>query len=235
MRWDVVPGSPRLTVSSPSALFPSGPATVQELRESPRTPGRYLVLLSTGGRCVVGVEALAECGATRVGAALSAEQVERLRLAGALSALVDRTLNMLARSRRTRRELELRLRRVEPDATLIAAALDRVATLGLLDDDEVARAEAAARLRRGEAPGRIRQLLRRKGIGARGTEQAIAEAVADDAFDELTACRGHAEKRWRSLERLDPAVAQRRLVAFLQRRGFGSGVIRTVLGELRHR
>ncbi|MEI6739885.1 MAG: regulatory protein RecX [Gemmatimonadaceae bacterium] len=222
-------------MSSPSALFPSGPATVQELRESPRTPGRYLVVLSTGGRCVVGVEALAECGATRIGAAVDAAQVEMLRRAGAISALVDRILNMLARSRRTRRELELRLRRLEPDMALITVALDRVAALGLVADEEVARAEASARLRRGEAPGRVRQVLRRKGIGARGAEQAIAEAVADDAFDELATCRTQAEKRWRSLERLEPAVAQRRLVAFLQRRGFASGVIRTVLGELRRR
>jgi regulatory protein len=81
----------------------------------------------------------------------------------------------------------------------------------------------------------VRQVLRRKGIGGRGADQAIAEAVADDAFDELTTCRTQAEKRWRSLEKLEPAVAQRRLVAFLQRRGFASGVIRTVLGELRRR
>ena len=232
MRWEVVPGSPPFIVSSPSALFPSGPVTVRELRESPRMPGRYLVVLSDGQKCVVGIEALSEAGATRVGASVDGVQLERLLRASAVTALVDRALNSMARGRRTRRELEMRLRRVEPDARLVGEALDRLEASGVLSDTEVARAEASARLRRGEAPARVNQILRRKGVEARGAAEAIAEAVETDGFDEVAACRAQAEKRWRALSKLEPAVARRRLVAFLQRRGFGGGVIRTVLDEL---
>ena len=239
-----MPGSPRLIVSSPSALFPSEPGgetaflplvepvTVRELRESPRRLGRYLVVLSTGQTCVVGVETLADTGATRVGAVLDPVRLERFLYAAVVTGLVDRALNALARGRKTRRELEIRLRRVEPDARVVAAALDRLEASGVLSDVDVARADAAARLRRGEAPARIRQTLRRKGVDGRGADRAIADAIEQDGFDELVACRTQAAKRWRSLVALERAVARRRLVGYLQRRGFSGSVVRTVLAEL---
>ena len=232
MRWEVVPGSPRLIVSSPSALFPSGPVSVKELRESPRSPGRYLLVLSDGRELVVGIEALADNGATRVGVVLSDVQVDRLAHAGAVTAMVDKALNSLAHGRRTRRELQQRLRRHQPDARIVDEALDRLEAAGILSDTDVARSEASSRLRRGEGPGRVRQTLRRKGIDARGSDQAVAEAVEADGLDEVVACRQQAEKRMRSLQTLEPAVARRRLVAFLQRRGYSGTVIRRVLDEM---
>lgn len=194
-------------------------------------------MLSNGQQCVVGVQALADAGATRVGAVLAPEQLARLVHAGAVSKLVDRALGFLARGRRSRRELELRLGRKPregepPPRAMIAEALDRLEANGILSDESVARAEAASRLRRGEAPGRVRQTLRRKGIGGSATDAAIADAVESDGFDELEACRAQAAKRWRSLEKLEPMVARRRLMAFLQRRGFGGHAIRVVVDAL---
>lgn len=206
---------------------------VRELRESPRSPGRYVVVLSTGQECVVGIDALADAGATRVGVVVPEERLAQLLRAAAVTALTDRALNSMARGRRTRRELELRLRRHEPDPQLIAAALDRLEASGLLSDAEVAKAEAESRLRRGEAPGRVRQTLRRKGIDARGTEEAISHAVEADGFDEVEACRRQAERRQRALASLEPAVAHRRLMAFLLRRGFSGGVVRRVLESMK--
>lgn len=189
-------------------------------------------MLTTGQKCVVGAEALLEAGATRVGAELDALKLERFLHASAVTALVDRALASMAQARRTRRELELRLRRVQPDARLVAEALDRLEASGALCDEEVANTEAASQLRRGRAPARIRQNLRRKGIDARGADRAIAAAVEQDGFDELTVCREQAAKRWRSLASLDRAVARRRLSGFLQRRGFSGHIVRVVLAEL---
>lgn len=152
--------------------------------------------------------------------------------AAAVTALVDRALASMAQGRRTRRELELRLRRVQPEARLVSEALDRLEASGALSNEEVANAEAAAQLRRGRAPARIRQNLRRKGIDARGADRAIAAAVEQDGFDELAVCRAQAAKRWRSLVLLEPAVARRRLIGFLQRKGFSGHIVRVVLAEL---
>ena len=241
MRREVVPGSPRLVVSSPSALFPSGnepdrenivaTQTVTALRESPRTPGRYVVTLGDGRSFVVGVSALADTGATRVGATLEESAIARLVREAAVSDLVARAVGMLARGRRTRRELELRLRRREPDIALVSAALEKLEASGLISDQDVARAEASSRLRRGEAPIRVKQALRIKGITGRDATQAVAEAAADDAFDEVAACRAAVAKRVRSLSTLEPPVARRRLIAFLQRRGFGGSVLLTAVDE----
>ncbi len=209
--------------------------TVTALRESPRAPGRYAVTISDGRSFIVGVAALADSGATRVGATLGPDALALLVREAAISDLVALALGMLARGRRTRRELELRLRRKQPDLTLIDVALDRLAHSGVLSDEEVARAEAASRLRRGQAPTRVRQTLRSKGITGRDADAAVADAIADDGFDELTACRAAAEKRARSLAALEPVVARRRLIGFLQRRGFGGAAIRTILDEQRRK
>lgn len=221
--------------SLPDTEAPSGdeaPITVKELRESPRTPGRYRIVLSNGAEYVVGLNALSDIGATRPGAQLSPSDVQRMQRSATVTVLVDRALRSLARGRRTRRELDLRLRRTEPDQSLVNEALDRLEQSGAIADDEAARAEASSRLRRGEAPGRVRQTLRRKGITAAQTNIAIAQAIEADGFDELEACRVQGLKRWRSLASLEAVVARRRLIGYLQRRGFSSQHVRTVVAEL---
>lgn len=232
-----------VSVGEPS---PGDGLRIQELRESPRRPGRYLLQLSDGRTLVLGVGVLADCGATRVGQVLSEAVVERLAHESAVTAMADRALDMLARGRRTRRELERRLSRppmrrgkpapVPEDSVARAAqvteALNRLEASGLLSDAEVAEAEAAARLRRGEAPARVSQMLRRKGVAGGVVQAAVQEAMAEDSFDERAACRALAEKRARSLRALAPEVATRRLLGFLQRRGYSGAVARDVTREV---
>ena len=238
MQCEVVPGSPRLIVSSPSALFVpppepgSGPGTVKNVLESSRRPGRFVLTLADGRTFTVAIGALSETGATRAGVELDTDAVAYLVRESAITDLSDRAINALARGRKTRRELEVRLRRVQPDVSLIGEALDRLTAIGVLSDEEVAHAEAAARLRRGEAPAKVRQVLRRKGVEGRMVNEAVSAAVSEDGFDELASCRALAEKRVRALGAKEPAVLRRRLVAFLQRRGFGGSVIGQVLRDV---
>ncbi|HYW33048.1 MAG TPA: regulatory protein RecX [Gemmatimonas sp.] len=205
--------------------------TVKEVRESPRRPGRYTLVLSDGRTLTLGIAALSDSGATRAGVVLEPSLLGGLVRESAITELTDRALGVLARGRRTRRELEQRLRRREPDLVMVNAALDRLEASGALSDSDVAHAEAAARLRRGEAPSRVRQTLRMKGIGDRDAAHAVSNAVEQENFDELSACRAVAEKRMRALGKLEPTVARRRLTAFLARRGFGGSVLHAVLTE----
>ena len=89
-----------------------------------------------------------------------------------------------------------------------------------------------SRLRRGEAPAKVRQVLRRKGVERRRVNEAVSAAISEDGFDELASCRALAEKRVRALGAEEPVVLRRRLVAFLQRRGFGGSVIGQVLRQV---
>lgn len=238
MRCEVVPGSPRLIVSSPSAFFVpppeagNGPGTVKNVLESSRRPGRFVVSLADGRAFTVAIGALSETGATRAGVELDADAVAYLGRESTITDLSDRAVSALARGRKTRRELEIRLRRLQPDVALIAEALDRLTAIGVLSDEDVAHAEAAARLRRGEAPAKVRQVLRQKGVEGRVVTEAVSAAITEDGFDEFASCRAVAEKRVRTLGAKEPAVLRRRLVAFLQRRGFGGSVIGQVLRDV---
>ena len=242
-----MPGSPRLIVSSPSALSfgkddseqgnGDSPVAiggvVKSLRESPRRVGRYEVTLDDGRQYLVGVDVLASLGATKTGVSLDASAVGALARASRVTEVVDRAVATIARGRRTRRELEGRMRRRESDTTIIADALDRLEASGVLCDTDVALAEAAARLRRGEAPTRVRQTLRQKGIASQDANDAVSTAIEENGFDEVASCRALAQKRSRSVATLAPAVARRRLIGFLQRRGFSGSVIRIVLDEIK--
>jgi len=206
--------------------------SVKELRESPRRPGRYLLSLSDGEQLLVGVAVLADTGATRPGVVLTPTALERLRHEHVVTELADRALDALARGRRTRRELEIRLRRREATPSQIREALDRLEQSGLLSDEGVAQAEAASRLRRGEAPARVKQQLRRKGVAGALVSEAVAEAMREDGFDEEAACRAVAEKRARTLKSDDPVAAQRKLLGFLMRRGYSGSVARRVARDV---
>lgn len=206
--------------------------SIKDLRESPRRPGRYLLSLDNGQQFVVGIGVLADTGATRVGAVLSSDLLARLRHEHVVTELADRALDMLARGRRTRRELELRLRKREATPVQIREALDRLEQAALLSDEAVASAEAASRLRRGEAPARVKQQLRRKGVSGAIVADAVADAMRDDGFDEAAACRAVAEKKLRTLRAVEPAAAHRKLLGFLLRRGYGTGIARRVAREL---
>ncbi len=205
---------------------------MKNVLESSRRPGRFVVTLTDARMFTVGIGALSETGATRAGVDLDADAVAYLAQESQITDLCDRAVNALARGRKTRRELEIRLRRLQPDVALIAEALDRLTASGVLSDTETAHAEAATRLRRGDAPAKVRHVLRRKGVEGRIVNDALNAAISEDGFDELAACRTLAEKRVRALGAKAPEVLRRRLVAFLQRRGFGGSVIGAVLRDV---
>lgn len=119
---------------------------------------------------------------------------------------------------------------VESDAAeaLIAAFLDR----GYLDDARLAEQLVHTESeRRGAGRSLIAQTLRSRGIPTGVVEQALADYTGDDAARALDVARSRA----RSLARLDPEVALRRLLGQLARRGYGGSVAleaaRTALAE----
>lgn len=164
----------------------------------------------------------------REGAELDEVAVRQIEASSQFVACFDRGLGMLARARRTEREMLQRLRLREPDSDLVQRAVERLKALGLLNDAEVARAEAASRFRRGEGAGRIRQSLMQKGVERSVIDAAVREVTEEEAVDEEALCRAAAEKRLGALRSLAPEVQRRRLLAFLVRRGFPGHLARDV-------
>lgn len=211
------------------------PVVVTKLLESHRRPGRYVVSLSDNRVFTVNAPLLSTLGLTRSGAALLPGQLARLESESVVIDLMDRALDAMARSRRSRRELELRLRKREPRQELVREALDRLVASGLLSDHEVARAEASARLRRGEAVAQVRRRLMAKGIDTGVISEALSSALEDakaEGYDEISACRDLAVRRIKALGSLPAEVAARRLTAFLARRGFAASLVREAVSEV---
>ncbi|MEK6742516.1 MAG: regulatory protein RecX [Nitrospirota bacterium] len=133
---------------------------------------------------------------------------------------------------RSRKELEDKLQDREFPDPIITAVLEHVTRLGYLDDAKFAAQWAAARVRsRGFGRRRLEQELRIKGIG-RDIIKDTLTTLFEEAPEAETA-RKEAEKKLKTLTRFEPEVRRRRLAGFLERKGFSSEIIRTILRTVR--
>nr|WP_236779115.1 regulatory protein RecX [Agromyces seonyuensis] len=102
--------------------------------------------------------------------------------------------------------------------------IERYRRLGYLDDRRTA--EQLVRIqheRRGRGSAFVRQELARRGIA----DDIAAEALAElDEEAEIEVASRIAERRAGQLRGLDRQTAERRLSAFLQRRGYSGSVVR---------
>jgi SOS response regulatory protein OraA/RecX len=144
----------------------------------------------------------------------------------------DKAAALLALRPHFRRELELKLGRSGYEREEIAAALDKLTNLRLLDDAAQARTfvETVAR-RKGWGRMRVAQELARRGAPEAAAEAALA-GLSSDA--DLEAAR-EAARRWRAKSGGGRAASQPgrdALARHLSRRGFASSAIFKVLKEM---
>jgi regulatory protein len=132
---------------------------------------------------------------------------------------------LLSYKARTTDELRKRLVRKGFAPDIIVSTIERLAELKMLDDAGFARQFAEDRVSIGhKGKWRVRQELVKRGV-----PREHIEAALDAAPDETAAAREVARKYANRNLRLDPAVRNRRLYAFLARRGFSPDVIRAVI------
>jgi len=142
-------------------------------------------------------------------------------------------LRLLTARARSRQELaEALLRRNVPDEAA-DRVLDRLASVGLIDDHAFAVDFVRSKqVERGLASRELARQLRAKGIA----DETVAEVLADtDEAAERATARRLVERRLRSMGGLPPEVQTRRLAAMLARKGYSPGltfqVVRQVVGE----
>lgn len=141
----------------------------------------------------------------------------------------DERIDRLIVSRLRRSSLSI----AEVRATLAEHGLDdheveewveRYQRLGYLDDRRLAEQLVHSHgVRRGRGSGALLHELGRRGIDGELARSALEALDPDVELEHATAI---AERRARQLAGLDPAVAHRRLTAFLLRRGYGSEIVR---------
>jgi regulatory protein len=163
------------------------------------------------------------------GYALTATEIDELVVLDESARAVDAALQFLSYRPRSEYEVRQRLRRKGyPDAA-IEHAVQRLLEWGYLNDRQFADFWLANRLEhspRGERA--LMQELRRKGIDV----ETARDALGEQEVDEQAAALELARKRLPSLRNLDRPTRDRRLMGFLQRRGYGWEVIGPVLKEL---
>ncbi len=136
-------------------------------------------------------------------------------------------LKLLTMSPKSRSQLAdaLTAKGIPDDAAKVV--LDRYTEVGLIDDVAFAQAWVSTRQAgRGLATRALAQELRRRGIDK---DIAAAALATLDPNAEAVAARVLVERKLRSMHGLEPAVATRRLLGMLARKGYSSDVaLRTV-------
>lgn len=130
----------------------------------------------------------------------------------------DRALRLLGVRARSREELRRRLRQAGFEEGEIAPALEDLEGVGLIDDERFAREVATMEMGRRQV-GRRAALasLRRRGIAPDLAEQVVdEEAPPDEEHRAMEVAR----TRLARMNGLGSDVVYRRLVSFLQRRGY---------------
>ena len=145
----------------------------------------------------------------------------------------DRALRLLGVRARSREELRRRLRQVGFEDEEIAPALEDLEAVGLIDDEGFAREVATLEMGKRQM-GRRAALasLRRRGIAPDLAEQVVDEEAPPDEDDRALEV---ARRRLARMNGLGDDIVYRRLVSFLQRRGYDAhtsyGAARIALSE----
>jgi SOS response regulatory protein OraA/RecX len=139
------------------------------------------------------------------------------------------SMSALTRRGMSRRELERVLLSRDLDPDTVAAEVDRLQGVGLVDDRALAH-DLVSRLR-------DRKGLGRSAVAAELSRRLLPNEVITEALDtiesddELDTARELAVKRASQLRSLDRVTAERRLSGFLQRRGYSGDILRTAVTE----
>jgi regulatory protein len=163
----------------------------------------------------------------REGAALSWEELDRVRVAGERPLAMTRALNLLGYRARSEGELRERLGRYGYAPETIEAVIGRLGELAYLDDEEFARQRAQEKARK-YGPRRVSADLVKSGVGRELASRAVAEEF--EGRSELEDARSAASRRYNG----EGSEAEaRRVYGFLARRGYSAGVCAEVAKEHR--
>ena len=132
---------------------------------------------------------------------------------------------MLARREHARGELSVKLAVGGAGADAIQRVLDALEARGLLSEERFTEQFVGSRRNRGQGPRRIREELRRRGIGDAAAREAVGQD--DEHWSEQAS-----QARIRRFGDETPADYREwaRQARFLERRGFTTEQIRSALG-----
>ena len=196
---------------------------IKEVKRSERKKGRFLVKLEDGDILRVTEEELLRFG-LRAGMELDAEALEAVRTSARTSSAKAAAANMIGTRALSKRELTRRLVKKGNDESDAQAAADWLEDIGAVDDAGYAAALVRHYGGKGYGPARVREELRRRGVGRELWDEALEEMPeAAEILDGLIQkkCRG---------DLADPREKKRVSDALL-RRGFAWSDVKAAMGR----
>lgn len=214
-----------------SPVVGNGPHDVTGLTRDTRVPG-YLVVEVDGARFT----SLPESQIARLGVAVG-QRFEGQRLADLQSvaeteAAYRVALRLLEVRPRAVNELLRRLRDRGHPPPAADGAVGRLQSEGLLDDDQFARHFARVRAPKGHGARRLITDLMARGVDKRVAESAVYDTLESEEVDPQAQVRALTEKRIRQMRDLPLEKQRRRVLAYLNRRGFSGYDVTAVVDEL---
>lgn len=206
-------------------------AVLTGLAPDPRRPGYRQLEVDRGRFASLPEASLAGLDLT-LGAELPPDCVERLRTLADIEAACRAAERALARRPYARGDLQRRLMQKQHPPQAVAVALARLMEQGLLDDRRFAEHYASVQGARGRGPVRLLRDLGRQGVDRQTAEWAVRRVSAREGLGGVEGARRVAARRAAKLGDLAPALARRRLLAYLARRGYRGAEIRTLIEQL---
>ena len=124
---------------------------------------------------------------------------------------------------RSEKELFRRLERKKFDGATIKKVLEFLKEKDFINDKDFAKSWSESRLKRASGLRKIKEELKIKGIARDTIDNQIAEIKKSYCEKEIVS--KIIEKRLKKLKGIEPYKAQRRIYAYLLRRGFSQDVI----------
>lgn len=163
----------------------------------------------------------------RLDAELSDQEIADLRRRDARESAYEDALRFLSYRPRSATEVRRYLEKRQIEAAVADEVLARLIRAGLVNDRQFARFWVESReSARPKGCWALREELRGKGVDSEAIEAAVQDVNEEQSA--LAAARQRAS-RWTSL---DEQTFRRRLLGFLQRRGFSYGISRRVTARM---
>jgi regulatory protein len=191
---------------------------ITAIEHDPRRPGTVRLELD-GTRFGVVPADLVTAEGLAPGQTIAPAVHERLSAAADVEAAFRTGLRVLELRSYARADLGRRLQRKGHPRVAVDMALERLLSLGLLDDGAYARTYVQSRAARGRGPLRLTRDLLSMGVQRSLIDRAIA-AEWPEGSDRTSMPQALASKRAAQLGTLPKQTKRRRLLAYLARRGF---------------
>jgi regulatory protein len=195
---------------------------------SARAAGRFDIAIDKKFAARMGIGSI-ERLKLKVGIDVDARFAASIAEEAMISRAYDRAMKMLALRGRASGELRRRLVQKGELPPYVDAAIGRLREAGFIDDGAFARGFARAKGTGGVSRRRIQQELGKKGVDWSTAVDAVDETFEEEGIDEAESIERAAEKKLRTLTRVDDETRQRRLYGYLARRGFDADDIREIV------